>query len=84
MTFCIIYVLWFKIILCIHMEMVSQEIKVALGDSITWSLKNKCKSSLEKSILRLDTLRVPNYVKKKNKQKHIKKEATIHELAEEN
>ena len=65
------------------MEMVSQETKVALGDSITWSLKNKCKSSLEKSILSLDTLRVPNYVKKKKAKTH-KKEATIHELAEEN
>ena len=52
------------------MEMVSQETKVALGDSITWSLKNKCKSSLEKSILSLDTLRVPNYVKKKKKSKN--------------
>ena len=44
------------------MEIVSQEIKVALGDSITWSLKNKRKSSLEKSMLSLDTSRVPNYV----------------------
>ena len=54
MIFCILYVLWFKITLCMHMEIVSQEIKVALGDSITWRLKNKCKS-LEKSILSLDT-----------------------------
>lgn len=45
-----------------HMEIVSQEIKMAPSDNITWSLKNKHKSSLEKSILNSDTLGVPNYV----------------------